>query len=104
MNEAFTIRMLLKNYSALSLSIILPLYSLINLAEIAVYFIKGEFNFLSQTYLKAYCWNLKNLSDTLKRRRVVQRKRKISDREVIKYMYKISGKILLFTKVGIPKT
>lgn len=102
MNEAFTLRMLLKNYSAFSLSMILPLYVMMNLAEISVYFIKGKFNFLSQTYLKAYRWNFKNLKDTLEKRKIVQKRRKVSDREIRKHMYKISGKILLFTKVGIP--
>lgn len=103
MNEAFTIRMLIKNYSFFMLVFILPLYFLINLAEIILYLIKGKVGFLRKTYFAAYAWNFRNLGDSLKARKIVQAQRKISDIEIIKNMGKLSGKLLLFKRVGLPK-
>lgn len=102
MNEAFTLRMLLKNYSFFPLILVLPIYFMQNLVEIYIYLIKRKFKFVLRTYLSAYYWNLKNLRDTLNRRKVVQRNRKISDMQLMRNIYKISSKLLLFRSVGIP--
>ncbi|OGX15671.1 MAG: hypothetical protein A2166_02760 [Omnitrophica WOR_2 bacterium RBG_13_41_10] len=103
MNETFTIRMLLKNYSAFILFLIMPLYLFINLCEILIYFIKGKPGFVFNTYLTAYYWNLKNLKDTLNKRKMIQKTRRVSDIKIMRNLYKFSGKALLFTKIGIPK-
>lgn len=102
MNEAFTLRMLIKNYSFLSLCVLLPVYFLINLAEIIVYLLRGEFKVVRDSYLAAYEWNFKNIKDTLSRRGEVQRNRKISDRQIMKSMCKASGKWLLLRRAGMP--
>lgn len=102
MNEAFTLRMLLKNYGFFTLILVLPVYFLVNLFEIYIYLIKGKFKFVLNTYLSAYYWNLKNLKDTFNRRKVVQGARKIRDMQLMRNIYKISSKLLLFRKVGIP--
>lgn len=103
MNEAYTTRMLLKNYSLPALVLLFPLYFLINLAEISVFLLKGKFNFVFSTYIAAYIWNLKNLASTLKKREIVQKHRKISDRGIFRNIYKSSGKLLLLRKAGIPR-
>lgn len=103
MNEAFTLRMLLKNYSIPILILILPLYILINFAEIFVYLIKREISFVYNTYFSAYIWNFKNLKDTLRKRKIIQKNRKISDIKLMGHLYKFSGRLLLFTKIGLPK-
>lgn len=103
MNEAYTLRMLLKNYSFFTLTLILPIYFLINLLEIHIFIIKGRFKFILNTYLSAYYWNFKNLGDTLKRRNIVQRNRKMRDMQLMRNIYKISSKLLLFKNIGIPR-
>lgn len=94
-SEKNTLRMLIKNYSFLSLTLILPYYFLLLLGEI-LFFLLADKPILSKSGLKAFWWNLMNLSDTLKRRRDIQAKRISSDREIIRYMRKKSHKLEIF--------
>jgi GT2 family glycosyltransferase len=103
MGEAFTLRMLLKNYSFLTLLWILPAYLLINIAEIVFFLLTFKWKVIFCVYLKAYLWNLAYLADTLGLRARIQRQRKISDNIIQSRMYKGSGKFQLFKKVGVPK-
>lgn len=100
-SERNNIRTLLKNYQTLSLLFVLPLYFLINLAEVLFYLVMFKFKVI-YLYLKAYIWNLVNLDDTLEERRKVQKARKVSDKQLMKKMYFGSGKLFAFRKVGIP--
>lgn len=103
MNEAFTLRMILKNYSLFTLFLVLPIYFLENLLEICIYLIKGKFKFILDTYLSAYYWNLRNLRDIFNKRKVVQKNRRISDMELISNIYKLTSKFLLYKKIGFPE-
>lgn len=102
MGEAFTLRMLLKNYGKLSLLKILPLYFCINLAEIILFVLRGQLKIAYNAYIKAYLWNFANFKDTLRLRNIIQKERKISDKEIITKMYRGSGKFKLLKDVGVP--
>ena len=93
---------LLKNYSLLTLLVILPLHILINLGELLVFLSTGKIKVL-RAYMNAWLWNVKNLKVTLEWRRRVQKRRRISDREIMRKMYKGCIKFNLFMQVGVPE-
>lgn len=101
-SERNNIRTLLKNYSVKSLFSILPIYFLINLAEI-IFFLSVLKPKVSFCYLKAIIWNLINFKNTLVFRKKIQRRRKITDKRVLRTMYKRIGKYLVFKNVRIPE-
>lgn len=95
MSERNTLMMLLKNYSALSLFLILPFYFLILLAEIVFFLLLGKF-VLVNSGVRAVTWNIRQLRETIKRRHDVQSKRAVSDRQILKLMKKKSLKFKIF--------
>ncbi len=103
MGEAFTLRILIKNYSLTALLLILPLYLFINLAEMMLFLFKRKTDVVFNSYLKAYCWNISNLLDTLRLRKIIQSRRRVSDIPILKKMHWGSGKLSLLKDVGIPR-
>ena len=101
--ERNIIRNILKNYRWWNILWILPFYLLINLFEIIALMISGQFTAILKTYLKAYVWNIKNISSTLDKRRSIQNTRTVGDLMIMKKMYFLPGKFLAFLKIGIPK-
>jgi len=101
--EFNALRSILKNYSLSGLFFILPLYMFINLSEILVFILKGDFRIVKEAYLKSYKENLRLIKDTLRLRKRIQKQRVVSDFSLIKNMQKISGKFILLTKIGFPK-
>jgi GT2 family glycosyltransferase len=100
--ERNNIRTLLKNYGLARLFLVLPVYFIFNLAEIALLLL--TFNWRAALcYLKAYGWNMIQLPDTLAKRKIIQKSRIVPDSEIIKQMYKGSGKFFIFKKTGVPK-
>jgi GT2 family glycosyltransferase len=101
LSERNNIRTLLKNYGKLSLFLIFPLYFLINLAEFIFFLLvlqpKAAF-----CYLKAYGWNIAHFPDTLRCRKRIQRERTVADREIMRSIYKGSGKLKVLKKVRVP--
>jgi len=89
-----TLQSLLKNYSALFLSIILPFYFLQNFIEIFFFLIILKPR-IAYSYIKGWVFNVKHIPNTFKKRRWIQKNRKVSDFEIIKKMYFGSGKLLL---------
>ena len=100
--EKNSIRNILKNYSWYNLLWVLPLIFIINLAEVILFMLIGKPEVVS-SYAKAYRWNIFKLRSTLRKRKWIQSRRIISDRDIMKHMYKGSGKLRLLLKVGIPK-
>lgn len=82
-----TLQMLLKNYYWYNLLWVLPIYFLQNIAEIIAFAIFGKFK-ISYSYIEGWILNLQNLKKTLKKRKEIQEKRVISDKEIMKNMYK----------------
>jgi GT2 family glycosyltransferase len=101
LSERNNIRTLLKNYSLRSLLCIIPRYLLLNILEIFFFLSRLELR-AAFGYLKAYAWNLANLTDTLRLRKKVQAGRVVADNEILKLMYRGSAKIKLFRQTGGP--
>lgn len=99
--ERNTLRTLLKNYSALTLLRILPVYFLIIFAEIVFFAVGGQFS-VSKAYFRAVWWNGQNFFDTLAQRRRIQSLRKVSDGVIMKNMIKGSSKLNYLKTIKVP--
>ena len=102
LNEKNTIRNILKNYSFPLGILVLAILLIAHCFEIVVLTLFGKWKVI-QCYLKAYCWNITHLGNTLSFRKYVQRRRRISDIELIKKMYWTYAKLHMFIKLGIPE-
>lgn len=102
LGERNNIRNLLKNYAWQTLVWILPLYFLINCAEILLFtiFLRPK---AVWCYLKAWLWNIVYFSDTMRYRKRIQKVRKVADFSIQKDMYHGSAKLAIFRRVGVPK-
>lgn len=99
LGERNTLTTLLKNYSLVSLALILPVYLLLLLVELVVVCFLLRFS-LGWHYLKAVAWNVFQLPDTLRLRREVQSHRSVPDSS-LPFDSRL-GKWLSFRIVGIP--
>lgn len=99
LSEKNIFRTLVKNYDNLTLLKILPRYFFLLTLEIGFYLVKGRFD-LAQGIVKAFFWNLANLSDTLRKHREIQRTRVINDREIVKGMNRRSIKLSHFRELS----
>ena len=72
------------------------------MAEMFVFFILAKFRTVN-CYIRAWLWNIQNIDDTIRQRRLVQGLRKVGDREILNKMYFGSGKFLILKKIGLPK-
>lgn len=103
MGERNNLTSVIKNYSGGTLIWILPYYLIINILEIIVFCLHRDFGVAKEAYLKSWIWQLKNWHLIWGKHRQIQHKRKVKDLEIMKVMYKGSGKWLNFKKIGFPK-
>lgn len=99
--ERNLLRNLLKNYSWWNLLWVLPLNFFINLGEFALFLLLLQPK-VASIYLKAYWWNIANIKSTLKKRRWIQKKRKVPDKNILRRMNKAPSKLYLLKRVGVP--
>ena len=87
------LQMLLKNYSLLMLTIVLPLYFLQNIFEIVFFLIilKPKIAF---SYVEGWLFNIKNIKKTFTKRKKIQTQRKVSDIYILSKMSLIPGKLV----------
>lgn len=90
--EKNTLRMLLKNYSVVTLVYVLPIFFVLNFLEGLAFIILGKPR-LIQSHFAAWLWNVKNFKNTMKKRREIQYNRIVSDTEIQKHMFKEWGKL-----------
>lgn len=102
LSEKNSLCTIIKNYSALSLFIILPLTLFFNTIEASFFLFIGKPQ-MSLIYIRSWLWNLENLKETIIRRNKIQHLRVVSDIEILKRMYFGLGKIRTFRKIGIPQ-
>ncbi|MBI3619766.1 glycosyltransferase [Candidatus Roizmanbacteria bacterium] len=101
-NERNVIRNILKNYSLPFVLMTLPLLTILHLIEIFFFAIQGKFS-VANCYLRAYFWNAIQLKNTLQTRKIIQRKRLISDGEIIKRLYITYSKVnMVFRLKKVP--
>ena len=84
------LQMLLKNYSWHTLLWVLPIYFLQNLVEI-LFFLLILKPGISWSYIEGWVFNATHFMETLKKKEVVQKRRIIDDREIMRKMYLGSG-------------
>lgn len=102
LGEYNSVRSILKNYSLPYLSLILPMYLAINFAEMTAFIFSGRVDVVRGAYLRSYKENLRDLKSTLEERSRVQKSRRISDFELMRHMMKVSRKLSLFFRAGLP--
>ncbi len=100
--EKNNLRNVLKNYGWINLLWVLPLFVIQSIGESFVYLLTGNQKAWKSIF-QAYYWNLINLSDTLKHRKVVQQKRVIGDNEILKMMSFRLNKLRAFISIGVPR-
>lgn len=101
--ERNMIRNILKNYEALNLFWILPVYLLINLAEMVLLLFFGQGKSVFKVYLRSYWWNVANLKSTRQKRRQIQVLRKVSDVAIFGQVYFFPSKLRALLEIGIPR-
>ena len=79
------LRTIAKNASATRVLLLVALYTGVLCAEITLLAALRRFKEIPP-YLRAYAWFLKTLPDVARRRRAIQRRRRVSDRRVRRYM------------------
>ena len=94
---------LIKNYKLVTLLWVLPVYFIINIFEILFFLFLGKFRVIYHSYMKAYLYIFGNLKNILFKRRDIQKKRKILDRNVLSKMVKKIGKLHALLETGIPE-
>lgn len=77
---------LLKNYSLQMLILILPLYIIQNVFEILFFVLILKFD-IAYSYIEGWTFNIRNIRKILKKRAWIQKRRVISDWEILKKMY-----------------
>jgi len=82
------IRVLLKNYGSYNVIKRIPITLLMSLAESLSISIKKRDSRAIFMFLKALLWNMRNLKDTWKERRYIQKSRIVSDKEIEKFMHR----------------
>lgn len=103
LGERNMLRNLLKNYSASSLLWVLPTYVIVNIAEMLLFAVIGRVDVAYRCYLKAWWWNITQLHDTLRQRRIIQSSRTVNDREILRHMELTIGKFHALRRMGIPQ-
>ncbi len=101
LGERNTIYTLLKNYRQHTLVLILPLYAMINIAEMLFFLFTLNFKIID-VYLRAWQWNLSQISRIRQMRRDIYALRKVGDWAVIRKMMPGSAKLKALFTVGIP--
>lgn len=81
-----TLQTLIKNYSSISLLVILPVYFMQNIAEIVLFLVILRPH-IAFSYIEGWWFNIKSLQYILRKRKWIQERRKISDLEIVKKMY-----------------
>ena len=99
--ERNTLRTLLKNYSALTLLRVLPIYFLIIFLE-TIFFALMRNPSVSRAYLRAMWWNIQNIGETLLQRKRIQSLRVVSDGAIMKDMIEGSSKLNYFKTIKVP--
>jgi len=101
--ERQVINMMIKYYTLPTL-LWLFLKFIVLFASEAFFFliIKGNLKIFYKVYLMALWWNLKRLPVTLRKRSIIQKIRRISDREMMKKMYNGYAKLDGLKRHGVP--
>ncbi len=93
---------LIKNYEFKNLLWVTPLFFAQGILE-SIFYLLTNNSMAAKQMFKAYVWHLQNIKTTLKKRKVVQDKRTISDSMIFPYFSRWPSKLYTLIIVGIPK-
>jgi len=93
LSERNTLQTILKNYGLLNLIWIIQLYFILIIIESLFLLLIMREKIVPYLYISAILWNLRNLNKILKKRVVIQKIRKVRDKEIMKRMQKKFGKL-----------
>lgn len=88
-----TLQMLLKNYSWFNLLWVLPLYLSQNLLELIIFLLIGRPR-IAQSYILGIWPSIKFCRGIYRKRQEIQKKRLIGDREILRKMVIVPGKLI----------
>ena len=93
----------IKYYSKSTLLWLFPRFIVLFISE-AIFFliIKGKLKMFYSVYIMAIFWNCKRLPNLLKKRSLIQKIRKINDKEMMKKMYNGYAKLDGLRRHGVP--
>lgn len=94
-SERNTLRTLLKNYSLISLLILMPFYFLMLVLESTFFLLINKKN-IAKSNIRAVIWNVRHLKSTIGKRKYIQSSRKVSDVKILTKMSFFPNKILVF--------
>lgn len=100
--EKNNLRNILKNYQLKNLMWVVPLFELQSMGECLVYLFSRNLDAMRAVF-KAHLWNLSNISDTLCKRKIIQKKRVVGDEYIFTMMFFGLNKFLAFRSIGLPK-
>ena len=96
-DERNTLASLIKNYGALKLLMVLPLYLVGGLAKIVGFLLTRRFSDAWQT-VRAWAWNLAHLGESRRYRRAVQAQRVRSDAELSELFGRLGTRLRAYTE------
>ena len=99
--EKNNIMNLIKNYKLMNLLWVIPLFMIQNFFESFFYLITGNFKAFQSVFMAIY-WNFVNIKNTLKKRKIIQRNRKIGDFAILKKMSFGINKLKALVIIGLP--
>ena len=102
LRERNTLAMLLKCYGSPLVWIVVPLYAVQSLATAMVLAAVGRRR-TAMDIAGGLWWNVRELPRTVELRRMVQRSRRIDEREILRRMYRGLWKLSLLLRFGIPE-
>lgn len=100
--EKNNLRNLLKNYNIFNLFWITPLFLLQELLELFLYLVSGNYKMMRVIFKSIY-WNIINITDTIRERKIIQACRKVGDKSIFLKMNFGINKIIIFFRMGMPK-
>ncbi len=100
--EKNNFRNVLKNYQAFNLIWAIPACLFMIFLESMFYVLSRNFKMFKLVW-SSVLWNVKNIGNTIKERKVIQSERVVSDLTILKMMNFKPNKIFAFLYVGIPK-
>jgi GT2 family glycosyltransferase len=92
---------LLKNFGWPALAMALPAYFAINTCAMAALIVLGQFR-LAAVFIRVWSWHLRNLPHTLRKRRIVQKRRRVSDSVILSRIESGSNQWRVLFQIGMP--
>jgi GT2 family glycosyltransferase len=102
LNEKNALMNIIKNYSMTMVIVVIPIYLVFSFIEMLFFLLSGNWVYV-KCYIDVYSYIIKNINNILLKRKSIQKKRIISDIEILKKIYIGNAKFDYILKNGMPK-